>query len=255
MRRLPLAALSLALLPLLAGVGWWLSQPEPPEVGSGTPSARRTVLTRTGGDAELERAVVELDALYGERRGYLTPEETEALKRQRSAAAEAIAARIGAGDAAVVAATLDRIRTTEASREKLVLIAGLGRNPSAEAVAALGAVYEEAELFRLREEALRALGRSEGPGHAELLVRALGADDAGLSQIAAMALYGEAEAVSDLASVASSPYGEINTRLEAVSSLGGVQEEESLAALEQIRDDDGLEPRVRQYAERVIERR
>ena len=200
-----------------------------------------------------DRTVRDWQELYTDR-GYLTVEQTLALKEERAAAAEAIAAGIAGGDAAVVADTLQRIRAAEGSREKLVLIAGLGRNPSPDAVNALEAVYGEAGHFRLKEESLRALGASEAEGHTDLLVETMGSPNAGLSQIAAMALYGEAEAVPALLVVAVDTDSDMNTRLEAVSSIGGVHTADGRAALEKLREDAALEARIRQYAERVLAR-
>jgi hypothetical protein len=249
---LSLATLGLGLAALLQS-----SAPSGPVEGPG--GALRTEegrpLSTEGGarpDDDLTAEVSTWRALYAPR-SWLDEAGTQALKAERQARAEAIATSIGAGGPDIVASVRERWEAADA-RERLLLIDGLGRNPSPEAVTALGALYEEAELFRLKEEVLHALGASEGPGHETLLVAVMEGEDERLAQVATMALYGEEAAAEALTAVIYSEAA-MNVRLEALHSLSGVEGEAAGAALAAAATSEALEPRVRVYAEHELARR
>lgn len=211
-----------------------------------------TVRTSTG--ADLPRSLDTWRGLYAEQ-GQLTREETERLKERRTLAAEALQASVGAGGPAAVDWAIAALRDAKGSRERLLLIGALGRNPSEEAVAALESAYAEQDSFRLQEEALRALGTSAGDGATDVLLDALdAAEDERLRQIAAQSLTGHVEALAPLTALASDPTESMNVRLEAIPAIGAMGTPESRAALEQIAADDGLEARVRQFAARELAR-
>lgn len=247
----PFMFASLAIL----GVGLAVSQlpgsslrteDEPPTA----PSRRTSSTTST----DLAPSLDAWRSLYADR-PMISQAETELLELQRLAAADALVARVGAGGAAIVPSVLAAIRAAEGSRERLVLVEGLGRNSSAEAVDALLAVYAEADTFRLQEEVLRALGRSEAAGATEALVAELsGAEDERLRQLAAGALAGEAEALDALYAVVVDTTAPINARLEAIPSIGAVGDEEAKATLQAIASDEALEPRVRRFADHELAR-
>lgn len=216
--------------------------PPPPPTGHTTPRAGQPV-----------RAEVEsLTSLYATDRGHMDAAARSALKAERARAHDALVRSVAEGGAAVVGPTLEAIRQG-AAREQLVLVEGLGRNPSPEAVAALEVVYGEAGTFRLRESVLTALGGSDAPGHTALLEEVLTSQDDTLAQVAAMALSGELEAVDALRAAVDAE-APMAVRLEALSSLGEVGTPEARAEVQAVADDPTKEPRVRQYASHVLAR-
>lgn len=238
----------------LAAVAYPRLASSPAREHSSDPHATTVRRTDPAVTRELGASLDEFEALYTDARGFMSQADTEALKARRAAASATIVARIGAGGPEIVPAVRDALRATERPRDKLVLIAGLGRNPSAEAVAALEELYAEQDLFRVKEEALRSLGESEGPGHARLLATEMvAAKDERLAQIAAMSLYGDGEATQALIAAVWSDRP-MNVRLEAISSLGGVGTVEARSSLEQIADSGEIEARVAQYAAHVLRR-
>jgi hypothetical protein len=221
--------------------------------GRGPDAGERPVTTRTAGE-QLAGQVAAWRGHWGDQ-PYLDEAQTRALVAQRRAATDALVAAIGSGGPEAALAAAAAYREAPGSRERLALLQGLGANPSSEALDALEAIYGEEPRFRLREEALRSLGRSEAPGHEHVLTELLGeASDERLQQIAAQALYGEAGAVGALTDAARSDLC-VNARLEALHSLAGVGGDEATQALAEIADSEGLEPRVRQFARRELERR
>lgn len=262
-----------ALSALLIIGGLALNQAQPiPEEGSDAAAApdehtppRRSALTRwldeALGSAQAERAAAaQLEprlmtwrSLYGEQPP-LSPEQTERLKQARIDAARRVVEGIAQGGAAAVPGTLERLRGDSGSREKLLLVEGLGQNPSAEAVTALEAVYREQGIRRLREDALRALGRSEAPGRSELLQAVMMEEaDGRLSQVAAMALHGDGASLGPLVAAIYSSRP-MNTRLEAVHSLAGIGDAAASEALARVAADPELGPRVQAYAQRELAR-
>jgi HEAT repeat protein len=203
--------------------------------------------------AELAEALSAHRGLYELRPGLTDEAATRAIIAEREASAAQIAARIGSGGPEAARAALGAWRATPLSREGLLLIEGLSQNDSEEAVAALEAVYAEAELFRMREEVLRALGRSEAEGRNELLVDVMRQGLEKESQVAAGALRGEEEAIEELVEAVSAdlPMG---TRLEAIHSIGGIGSTDAESALVSISEDARLEERVRQYARAELDR-
>lgn len=201
--------------------------------------------------AELDDALVAWRQLYATR-PWLDEEATAKLKAERAAAAEAIAAGIGNAPPGSLGAVLDRWRGAEA-REQLLLIDGVGRNPSSEAVSALESMYATCSSRRVCEDVLSALGNNEGDGNVDLLVQVLNGEDSRAAQVAAMALYGEAAAETALIEAI---YGAqtIEVRLEAVHSLAGVASESAVTALSAASTSEALEPRVQVYAAKEVER-
>ena len=215
-----------------------------------TRTASRDDLAMRTGDAE--QALDHWRSLFTPR-GTLSLEDTKALVAERDAAAEALAAKIGAlpPDAIPdVVSWLDGAST----RDRLVAIDGLGRNPSADAVSALEAMYDDDEGYTNRANILRALGDSPAPGHVDLLVEQVwAAEDERLSQTAAMMLRGEASATASLTDALDSSLP-INTRLEAVSSLGAVGTAAAQVALEDLSANPDVPARMRVYAEQELVR-
>ena len=253
----------LALLVVGVGLVWQggdatSSEPVSPTASSvDTTSVSRTLDVRTRATAayDTDRFAADLDrwrALHAPV-GRLSLEETKALVAARDAQAEALAAGIGAlaaDDLHEVVLTLDGART----RDRLVVIDGLGRNASPEAVAALEALYDQDPGYTTRRNVLTALGDSPAPGHHALLVEAMwSAEDERLSQTAAMMLRGEAAATDALIDALDSALP-MNTRLEAVASLGAVGSADAEAALREVVADDAVNARVRAYAERELVR-
>ncbi len=223
-------------------------RPDPGPAG-GEPALEPTAEPIT----DLASSIADWRELYGDQ-PRLTPEETIALRERREAAAEELAARIGASGAEIVPEVRAAIGAAERSREKLVLMGGLGANPSAEAVDALEDVFEVEDLFRLKEEALRQLGNSDGDGHIDLLIeQMLYSEDPALAQIAAAMLHGEAGALEALVKCVHGAQP-VEVRLEAVHSIGGIGTDEARAALEAIAGSGELPERIRLYADKEIQR-
>lgn len=204
-------------------------------------------------------SVTDLDAdlaawrkLYGDQ-PWLTPEQTVALREQRKTAAADLARRIGNSGPGIVQDVRDAIRDAERSREKLVLMDGLGSNASAEAVDALEDVYNDEDLARVKEEALRQLGNSDGEGHNDLLIdEMIGCDEDAMAQTAAAMLYGEADALEALVACVNGDQA-IEVRLEAIHSIGGIGDDAAHEALVGIAGG-GHEDRITVYAERELDR-
>lgn len=216
-----------------APVGAWIGRPPPVQVTSG---------------------LAELRADYAPRPGLLSEDEARAVIAAREDAADALSARIAAGGAPAVAEVRDAWEGA-ASRERLLLIRGLRDNTSPEAVSALADLYAQADLFRVREEILRALGEHALAGaHPLLLEVAAGAEDERLSQIAAGALFGEEAALDPLAALVRQEDAPMNTRLEAIHSLGGIGDADARAELSALAGEEGLPERVRVYATKEAER-
>jgi len=256
-------ALLFCVIGVLVWVGSFPDSGHPTDAASPVGGQGNSVTTRTGSGGEdnttdpgvVRDLVSELAAwrsLY-DNRGWLSQDETKALAAERKAAAAVLAAKIGASGPGIVPEVRGAIRNAPGSREKLTLMDGLGENPSAEAVDALEDIYAEEELARIKEEALRQLGNSDGEGHNDMLIEEmLNGDDPAMAQTAAAMLYGEAEAMDALVECI---YGEqsVEIRLEAVHSVGGVGSDEAQEALEGVTQSE-LEERVQVYAEREIER-
>lgn len=253
-----------ALALALAGLGAWMAQDDAPAPGADTSAetARDTRSERTtrvsSGSAPLAD-VAQLDRDLAVWRDLFTPkgrlsvEETRALVAERDAAAEALAATIGALSAAELEGVLDRFDESK-TRDKLVLIDGLGRNADEEAVSILEELYETEEGYTVRSNVLKALGDSAAPEHTNLLVDQMwNAQDERLSQTAAMMLRGEMGATGDLAAALDSDLP-MNTRLEAVSSLGAVGSADAEQALQDIVEGEDTHPRLKAYAEKELER-
>lgn len=188
-------------------------------------------------------------------RAQITEEETRELMTKRKAEADAIAASIGAGDAKSLAAVRDAIGQTDVSREKILLIHGLGESLHPESVSALTDVYDSEPIFRVREEVLRRLANSKAPGHIDLLVRELfEAKDVRIQMLAAQGLYGEEAALPDLIRALRSDDLPIEVRLEVVHSIGGVKTEAAAEALRALVSDPNTLPRLRVFAEKELER-
>lgn len=186
--------------------------------------------------------------------GYLSQEDTEALIAKREAAAEALATLIGGMSPGDLDAVLRAIQTTDRTRDKLVMIEGLRRNPSAEALSVLEELYRDEGGYTLQSNILRALGDSESPGHTDLLTEQMwSADDERLQQLAAQALYGEPDAVSTLTQAIDSELP-MKVRLEAIHSLGATGTGEAQQALEEIADSEDTEQRIRAYADQELVR-
>jgi len=259
LRRLGLTA---ALLALVGAAGWQLlADREPvdapplatsPQTDAATPTVTRAASGSDAAAAEAKR----LDAQLAEWRhlhrpiGQLSQAETEALIAQREALAEALAAAIGS--LSDFDSVLERYEDA-AVRDQLVFIDGLGRSGDPAAVDALEQLYDENEGYTERSHILRSLGDSPADGHTDLLLSEMtGADDERLQQLAAQGLYGEASAVDALAAVAADTSQPMNTRLEAIHSMGTADgADDALAALA---NSDELEARVTQFAQKTIER-
>lgn len=261
-------ALTLTLTLALVGLGTWSSLDDTPStstqvsVETTEDTRRRTTRTaRSGGAAtpdgdagiaQLDRDLTVWRDLFSPK-GRLSVEETRALIAERDAAAEALAGTIGGLSADQLDEVLVRFDASK-TRDKIVLIDGLGRNVDGEAVALLEELYEAEEGYTLRAKVLTALGDSAAPAHTHLLVEQMwSAQDERLSQTAAMMLRGEAAATSDLAAAMDSDLP-MNTRLEAVSSLGAVGSSEAEQALQEVVDGDDTHPRLKAYAEKELER-
>ena len=227
-------------------------------------SSQDAVTTRTGSgdtqtDAASARSVAEgltaWRALY-EGGGVLNHEDAKALIQQRRDAAKALAAELGALGGDGVASVLAAYEESDASREKLLLVESLGLNDSDRAVDALeDLALSEDELFRLQEEAVRALARSEAEGTTDALLDVLAnTDDDRISQIAAQGLYGEEAALAALVDIAKDTSDDMNTRLEAIHSVGGMDSQGAGDALTDLAGDEALEARVSQFAQKTIER-
>ncbi len=258
-------AVTCALLGIVALLWWSSDRRTPGETGAGgaDPVAKEAAGTVAAGSAALGTAPRDdIADLAGEIAGWrklyedqpwLTQEETVALRERRKAAAEELARRIGNSGPEIVPQVHTAIRDAPRSREKLVLMDGLGNHASAEAVDALEEVFVEEELARLKQEALRQLGNSEGEGANDLLIdQMLNSDDPALAQMAAAMLHGEAGALDSLLACV---YGvqAVEIRLEAVHSIGGIGTDEAHAALDGVVSSD-LEDRVKMYADKEIER-
>lgn len=231
------------------------------------PTASRAVTTQTGGptatgptDAQVAVTLDLVDQTLAkwrtlhEPQGKLSMEETKALIAERDATAEALAEAIGSLSGEDIAAVLADWRTAEATRDKLVMIDGLGRNGNPEAVDALDSIYGEDGGFTNRSHVLRALGDSPADGHTGLLAEEMwGVEDERLSQLAAQALYGEEGAVQTLADAVTGDLP-MNTRLEAIHSLGATGTDAARDALAGFASDPDLETRVQVYAEKELER-
>lgn len=223
------------------------SEAAPPELDL------RALPRRAAAPLSFDQAITAHRDLYGEQ-GMLTLEETRRLKAARALAKERVKATIADADVDQLVAIGAAWRSAEKSRDKLVIIGGLAGNDLPEAVGLLEDIYAEAEMFRMREETLRALGNSEADGRNALLLDELFlAEDERLAQLAAQALYGEAAAVGSLAEAVYSELP-INARLEAIHSMGAARTDEALEALRGISGDASLEARVRSYATKEIER-
>lgn len=257
-------AVALALL-VLAVLLWWSGSQRTP--GEATEGGGPAVTEAAGSDSAGSEALGTAprddvgglaEEIAGWRKLYenqprLTPEQTVDLRERRAAAAEELARRIGNSGPEIVPQVRSAIREAPRSREKLVLMDGLGNHPTAEAVDALEEVFSEEELARLKQEALRQLGNSEGEGHNDLLIdQMLDGEDPELAQLAAAMLHGEAGALDSLLACI---YGDqpVEVRLEAVHSIGGIGTDEARSALDGVVSSD-LEDRVRLYAEKEIER-
>lgn len=258
-------AVACALLGIV-GLLWWRGDRQTPgetRAGGGDPAADEVAGAAVGGGEALGKAprddIADLgEEIAGWRKLYedqpwLTPEKTVELRERRKAAAEELARRIGNSGPEIVPQVHAAIREAPGSREKLVLMDGLGNHASAEAVDALEEVFTEEELARLKQEALRQLGNSGGEGANDLLIdQMLNGDDPAMAQMAAAMLHGEAGALDSLLACV---YGNhaVEIRLEAVHSIGGIGTDEAHAALDGVVSSD-LEDRVKLYAEKEIER-
>jgi len=207
------------------------------------------------GERGVEDGLAAWRALY-EQGGVLGHEAAKALVQQRRDAGKALAAELGALGAGGVPEVLAAYNASESSREQLLLVESLGMNDAGEAVSALEELaLSEDELFRLQEEAVRALARSEAPGTTDALLDVLAqTDDDRISQIAAQGLYGEEGALDALVDIARDSGDDMNTRLEAIHSVGGMDSTASDDALADLADDEAMEARVTQFAQKTIER-
>lgn len=260
-RRLLLLVLAPFVLLAIWTVRWGAAPPSAGRSLTGSPAGTAS----PGGDAVDRRIPAEvaaalpgtLDAwrgLYGEQ-GLLSPEETLVLKARRRTAEEALQADIGASGPEGARWAVAAIPAATGSRERLVLLGGLARNPSPEAVAGLQAVYAGEPSLRMREEALRALGQSEGEGATEALVATVeGEADERLRQIAVQSLAGDPAAIPALQALARDPSQPVAVRLEAIPSLGAVGSPEARAALAALAQDPSVEARIRRYAQRALAR-
>jgi len=263
MSQLRRLGLTTALLTLVGAVGWQLL-PDDPSLDAGAPAASsqadtitpKVTHTASGSDAASTAEASGLDGQLSEWRhlhrpiGQLSQAETEALIAQREALAEAMAAAIGAMDDFGI--VLERYEDA-AVRDQLVFIDGLGRSTDPASVDALESLYTDNEGYTARSHILRSLGDSPAEGHTDLLTSEMtDATDERLQQLAAQGLYGEAGAVDALADAAADASLPMNTRLEAIHSLGTAYGAGD--ALADIANSDVLEPRVTQFAEKTIER-
>ena len=179
---------------------------------------------------KVEAALDSWRGLY-ERRAKGAEEAEELIEARRAAQAKAVE-RLGRGGDAIVPGMLDAYSDAKRSREKLVLLMGLGANGSPAALAALSDKVATEDRFRLREEALRGVGRSPSMEAEEMLVDAMAsADDERLQQIAAQSLYGRPGALEALTEAVLSLHLPMNVRLEAVHGIGGVGSDLALQTL------------------------
>lgn len=186
--------------------------------------------------------------------GYLSQEDTEALIADREAAAAALAGVIAQLEGAELDAVLDAFHGAERSRDKLVMIDGLGQNPSTDALVILEEIYASEDSYTLKSNVIRALGDSPADGHHEVLIEQMwGAEDERLQQLSAQGLYGEGVASDAMIEAVHSELP-VKVRLEAIHSLGATGSDAARAALEEMAQDTGLSPRVRQYAEKELGR-
>jgi hypothetical protein len=266
MNRKHLLPMGAAALLTLAGLGAWTwtstdSAPGTTAVAE-TSTAPGPTTTRTSAASEarlaatlefVEQTLATWQGLH-DKKGKLSLAETKALIAERDATAEALADAVGRLPADDIGAVHQAWRDAEHVRDQLVLVEGLGRSAHAEAVDALEDIYDEGEGYTNRSHVLRSLGDSPAAGHNDLLAEQMSeASDERLSQLAAQALYGEAEASGTLAAAVGSDLP-IKTRLEAIHSLGATGTAEAKAALEGMASDDTLEARVRAFASKELER-
>ncbi len=218
--------------------------------GSGSASSGGPAAGFDRGD--LESHLSEWRRLHGPI-GYLSQEETEMLIARREAAALALAAGIGRMSSSELESVLDAFRSADRSRDKLVMIDGLGSNPSTEALSILEEIYATEDSYTLKSSVIRALGDSPAEGHTDLLVDTMwGGDDERLQQLSAQGLYGEAGMEDALAEAIGSDLP-MKVRLEAVHSLGATGSEEAKQILEEAVETTD-EDRLRLYAEKEIVR-
>ena len=258
--------ISLTALCLAGMTAVWLSAPpatpDHPTATAAAGDANSTARTVASPEADTEAAATaeEVAGILATWRGlhgpvgFLSQAETEALIAEREAAAEALAAAIAELSAAELEGVLAELRAAERSRDKLVMIEGLGRNPSTTALSILEEVYLGEDSYTLKRHVLRALGDSPAEGRHELLTEQMwDAGDERLQQLSAQALYGETVAVDALAEALGSDLP-IKVRLEAVHSLGATGTEDARQALEGVIADEGSEPRMRAFARKELER-
>lgn len=257
-----------ALLFALVGAGVWLvpgptvdrsTAPAVTAEPGPTPTTRRLSSPETAAahaptsTAEVADALAHWRDLHAPQ-GKLTLAETRLLIAERDAAAEALAESIGRLPADALPGVLRSWREADATRDRLVIIDGLGRSAHAEAVDLLTDIYEEGDGFTNRSHVLRALGDSPAEGHTLLLTDQMwAADDDRLGQLSAQALYGEPAAASELVEAVTADLP-INTRLEAIHSLGATGTDGARDALLAFAEDASLEQRVQQYAQKELER-
>lgn len=225
----------------------------------GEPDAERPAPTRPhAGDGvspadELDADLNSWRVLF-EPRERLSHDEIVEVMKERDTHRERVIASIGR----LPGSDIDHVRNTLAAapnQEKLMLVRGLGANETPEAVAALNDAYDHIDVFRVREEVLRSLGNSNGPGRNELAIEVMFDDgtDTRLRMVAAQSLRGEEEALGKLEELMYSN-APIEVRLEAIHSIGGIGTEAAAEVLRKLIANPNTEERVRVFAVQELRR-
>ena len=219
---------------------------------SSLPEAR-VVYEDTSRRTHVDGAHGALLSLWGPPDG-LSLDSRRALLASRLAAETKLIETVGGGGEGAVQQVLELYSEANSLKEKLVLIRALGANPSTAACRALEEVASSESVFRLQEEALRALGTSISPEGSESLLRALHTvEDPRLAQVAVQGLFGDVGALGALEALAATD-APMKVRLEAVYSLGGIQTDDARSTLALLASDTSLEPRLRLFAEQALVR-
>lgn len=154
-----------------------------------------------------------------------------AASQQRAIAARALTRTVARMPAADIGAVRRAYRRARGTRDKLLIIGGLGQNAAPEAVTLLEEIYERADDHSVRSGVLRALGRSSAAGRQALLIAEMSSGDSRLQLLAIQGLYGDAASIDALKAVACGDRP-VEIRLEAIRSLSAVHAPEARDALE-----------------------
>jgi len=187
------------------------------------------------GQRDVQKTVGRIKGIYGYA-GVLDYDQAKSLVQEREKQLQALIDELAAMGAGGARAMYEAFPTLTGTRERQAMIKALALIDDPEASSVLGAWYEDTSVpFSLKRDILGALGRRGDEAAYEALSSiVMEESDVHLLGATMQALSSQGEAASLLSGVAQSDSQDLDVRREAVHSLGLVNSEEGLNALQAV---------------------